>query len=98
MDVHNNARLTPKGREAMVRTVVEDGLSKAGAARQFNTTAKTSRLWQHDWISSGARNVPRDWQPRRTRGPVGNEAVNRPCLVQGTFPLVRHRRQLDALL
>jgi len=29
MDVHKNAPLTPKGREAMVRSVLEDGLSKA---------------------------------------------------------------------
>jgi hypothetical protein len=30
MDTHKNAPLTPKGREAMVRSVVEGGLSKAG--------------------------------------------------------------------
>jgi enamine deaminase RidA (YjgF/YER057c/UK114 family) len=41
MDTHENAPLTPKGREAMVRSVVEGGLSKAAAARQFNVTAKT---------------------------------------------------------
>jgi ABC-type uncharacterized transport system substrate-binding protein len=41
MDVHKNARLTPKGREEMVRAVVERGLSKADAARQYNTTPKT---------------------------------------------------------
>ncbi len=34
MDVHNNARLTPKGREAMVRAVVEQGLNQAEAARR----------------------------------------------------------------
>jgi transposase InsO family protein len=45
MDVHKNARLTPKGREAMVRSVVDDGLSKAEAARQFNTTSKTVAKW-----------------------------------------------------
>jgi len=33
MDIHNSARLTPKGREAMVRAVVDDGLSKAAVAR-----------------------------------------------------------------
>jgi hypothetical protein len=32
MDTHNNARLTPTGREHMVRAVVESGLSKAEAA------------------------------------------------------------------
>ena len=41
MDTHKNARLTPKGREAMVRAVVDGGLSKAAAARKFNTAPKT---------------------------------------------------------
>ena len=41
MNVHKNARLTPKGREAMVRAVVDRGLDKAAAARQFNTTPNT---------------------------------------------------------
>ena len=45
MDVHQNARLTPKGREDMVRLVVDQGLSQAAAARQFNTTPKTVRTW-----------------------------------------------------
>ena len=45
MDTHKNAPLTPKGREAMVRSVVEGGLSKASAARQFNVTPKTVAKW-----------------------------------------------------
>ena len=45
MNTHKNARLTPKGREEMVRAVVERGLSKAAAARQFNTTPKTVAKW-----------------------------------------------------
>jgi transposase InsO family protein len=45
MDTHKNAPLTPKGREAMVRSVIEGGLSKAAAARQFNTTPKTVAKW-----------------------------------------------------
>jgi transposase InsO family protein len=45
MDVHSNARLTPKGREAMVLAVVENGLSQSAAARQFNTTPKTVAKW-----------------------------------------------------
>ena len=31
MDTHKNAPLTPKGREAMVRSVVEGGVTKAAA-------------------------------------------------------------------
>jgi transposase InsO family protein len=45
MNIHNNARLTPKGREEMVRSVVEQGLSKASAAHRFNTTSKTVAKW-----------------------------------------------------
>jgi transposase InsO family protein len=45
MDTHNNARLTPKGREDMVRTVIDCGLAKAAAARRFNTTPKTVSKW-----------------------------------------------------
>jgi transposase-like protein len=44
MNSQKNAPLTPKGREAMVRCV-EAGLSKAAAARQFNTTPKTVAKW-----------------------------------------------------
>ncbi|MGY4623013.1 transposase-like protein [Bradyrhizobium sp. USDA 4486] len=45
MDTHKNAPLTPKGREAMVRSVIEGGLTKAAAALQFNVTAKTVAKW-----------------------------------------------------
>lgn len=45
MDSHKNAPLTAKGREAMVRAVVEGGLSQAAAARQFNVTPKTVAKW-----------------------------------------------------
>ncbi|HEY4807328.1 MAG TPA: leucine zipper domain-containing protein, partial [Roseiarcus sp.] len=45
MDTHKNASLTPRGRQAMARGVVEGGLSKAAVARQFNTTPKTVGKW-----------------------------------------------------
>lgn len=53
MNTHNNARLTPTGREAMVRAVVEHGLSKAAAARQFNTTPKTVAKWVDRYKAEG---------------------------------------------
>lgn len=53
MDVHKNARLTPKGREAMVRAVVQGGCSKAEAARRFNATAKTVAKWVGRFCKSG---------------------------------------------
>jgi hypothetical protein len=38
MNVHKNAPLTPKGREAMVRSVVEGGPTQAAAADLFNAS------------------------------------------------------------
>jgi transposase InsO family protein len=53
MNSHKNARLTPKGREAMVRSVVEGGLSKAEAAYHFNTTPKTVAKWVERFRAEG---------------------------------------------
>lgn len=53
MDTHKNARLTPKGREEMVRTVVDDGLSQAEAARRYNTTPKTVAKWVNRFRKEG---------------------------------------------
>jgi len=53
MNTHKNAPLTPKGREVMVRSVSEGGLSKAAAARQFNTTPKTVAKWVDRFRTEG---------------------------------------------
>ena len=53
MDVHKNAPLTPRGREAMVRSVIEDGLSKAAAARQFKITPKIVAKWVERFRAQG---------------------------------------------
>ena len=53
MDTHKNAPLTPKGREAMVRIVIEGGVTKSAAARRFNTTAKTVAKWVERFRAEG---------------------------------------------
>src|SRR3954463_691929 len=53
MNSHKNAPLTPKGREAMVRSVVEGGLNQADAAYQFNTTPKTVAKWVRRFRAEG---------------------------------------------
>jgi len=44
MDIHKNAPLTPKGREAMVRSVVEGGLSHAAAAVEPTLSVRSAML------------------------------------------------------
>jgi transposase InsO family protein/transposase len=53
MDTHKNARLTPKGREEMVRAVVDGGQNYAAAARKFNTTPKTVAKWVKRFRAEG---------------------------------------------
>jgi transposase InsO family protein len=57
MNVHKNAPLTPKGREAMVRSVVEGGLNRANAADQFNTTPKTVAKWVKRFRAEGVEGL-----------------------------------------
>lgn len=57
MNVHKNAPLTPKGREAMARSVVEGGLSQADAAYQFNTTPKTVARWVKRFRAEGVEGM-----------------------------------------
>src|SRR3984885_4948753 len=45
MNSHKNALLTPRGREPMVRAVVDGGLSKATVAGLYKTTPKTVAKW-----------------------------------------------------
>ncbi|MCC8951818.1 IS481 family transposase [Bradyrhizobium sp. Arg62] len=57
MNVHKNAPLTPKGREAMVRSVVEGGLKAADAAHLFNTTPKTVAKWVKRFRAEGVEGL-----------------------------------------
>jgi transposase InsO family protein len=57
MDTHKNARLTPKGREEMVRAVVDRGMSKAAAARRYNTTSKTLAKWVERFRREGVEGL-----------------------------------------
>ena len=77
MDTHKNARLTPKGREEMVRAVVDRGMSKAASARQFNTrnaaiaasrSCPFSRFRQRDFFSAERPKDAAKKRPRSSRG------------------------------
>jgi transposase InsO family protein len=57
MDTHRNACLTPKGREAMIRCIVDDGCSKAETARRFKITSKTVSKWLNRFRAEGAEGL-----------------------------------------
>src|SRR6201993_3157510 len=86
MNSHKNAPLTPRGREAMVRSVVESGLSKADAARQFNTTPKTVAKWVKRFRAEGVNGL-RD----RSSRPLSSPSQTQPATCAAVEALRRHR-------
>ena len=51
MNIHKNAKFTPRGREEMVKLVVEHGLSYRQAAAISGVDPKTVRRWRADIAS-----------------------------------------------
>jgi transposase InsO family protein len=86
MDIHKNAPLTPKGRERMVRAVVDCGLSKAAAAGQFNITAKTVAKWVKRFRAEGADGL-RD----RSSRPLSSPSQTVPATAAAIETLRRQR-------
>jgi len=87
MNTHKNAPLTPKGREAMVRSVVEGGLSKADAAYQFNTTPKTVAKWVKRFRAEGVEGL-RDRSSRPHSSPSQTPPAT--CTAIATLRRQRH--------
>jgi transposase len=87
MNSHKNAPLTPKGREAMVRSVVAGGLSQADAAYQFNTTAKTVAKWVKRFRAEGVDGL-RDRSSRPHSLP--SQTVSATCAVIEALRRQRH--------
>lgn len=75
MNVHKNARLTPRGRALMVSRIVTEGCSVAETARAFGVSERTVHKWlgryrrgpSEDFTdrSSAPRRCPRRTSPRR---------------------------------
>lgn len=45
MNVHKNARLTPRGRALMVSQIIDEGWSLAASARASGVSERTARKW-----------------------------------------------------
>ena len=92
MDVHKNARLTPKGREAMVRAVVDNGLSYTQASRHFHTTPKTVAKWVRRFRAEGLAGL----QDRSSR-PHSMPSRTEPAKCEAIEALRRDRCTQDAI-
>ena len=67
MDIHQNARLTPRGREALAKTVVLQGVTLNSAAAEFKVSARTVAKWVQRYQSEGAAGLhDRSSRPRRS--------------------------------
>jgi transposase len=86
MDTHKNAPLTPKGREMMVRAVIDCGLRKAVAARQFNTTPKTVGKWVERFRAQGV-----DGLKDRSSRPLSSPSQTAPAACAAVEALRRRR-------
>jgi transposase InsO family protein len=75
MNVHKNARLTPRGRALMVSRIIDEGWSVASAAQASGVSERTARKWlgrrrrgpSEDFIdrSSAPRRCPRAVSPQQ---------------------------------
>lgn len=53
MDIHKNARLTPRSREALARMVLEQGVTRNAAAVAFRVSPKTAAKWVRRYQALG---------------------------------------------
>lgn len=81
MNIHNDAPLTPKGREAMVRDVVDHGLAEAEAALRHPVTAKTVAEWVERFRADGADGL----QDRSSRPRLKYVRPSRPCAASDMY-------------
>ena len=68
MDIHQNARLTPRGREALAQTVVLQGVTLNSAAAEFKVSARTVAKWVRRYQTEGTAGL-RDRSSRPQRSP-----------------------------
>jgi len=53
MDIHKNARLSFRSREALAKLVVEQGLTRKAAAAAFRVSPKTAGKWVERYQQAG---------------------------------------------
>ena len=99
MDIHQNARLTPRSREVVVQRVVVEGLGIRSVARAFGVSETTVRKWVSRFQTEGAeglldRSSRPHCSPRRTRAEIEAE-VERLRRLRWTCDRIAHATGLS---
>lgn len=77
MNMHENARLTPYGRELLVRHIVS-GQTPEAAARAAGVCPRTARKWLARFLAEGVEGLKdRSSRPHRLREPTPQEIVDK---------------------
>src|SRR5919106_1438205 len=77
MDIHKNARLTPIGRERIVRQV-QSGQTPKAVAQAAGVCPRTVRKWVRRYKAEGTAGLSdRSSRPHRLRNPTPQAAVDR---------------------
>jgi transposase InsO family protein len=76
MNIHQNARLTPIGRERIVRAVLEGGQTPEAAARAAGVCPRTARKWVARFKEGLAGLGDRSSRPKRLRRPTSQAVVD----------------------
>jgi transposase InsO family protein len=77
MNIHKNARLTPRGRELLVRRIVSGQMPEA-AARAAGVCPRTARKWLARFQTEGMDGLKdRSSRPHRLRKPTPEETVEK---------------------
>jgi transposase InsO family protein len=78
MDVHKNARLTPAGREIMVRRIVEGGQTPKAVSAAIGVCPRTVQKWVKRFRAEGPAGLQdRSSRPHRVRRPTSAETIGR---------------------
>ena len=76
MNIHNNARLTPKGREFLVSLIV-NGMNQREASSTLGVSARTAGKWYRRFQRGGLEALcDRSSRPREVRKPTPQSTIN----------------------
>lgn len=78
MDIHKNARLTPRSREVLVRSVIDQGVCFRRAAFLFQVTPKTAAKWVRRFQQQGLAGLQDlSSRPHRTPRSTSSSLIER---------------------